>query len=209
MVLDSEVQSGDRAHPPRKRLTDTVAGQGIFVALVILATLAVLALMGTALWWGMQSAGVPPEAQPVSVEVEDPVPSFPDLTAGARAPGVWEWSELRGGECLAAFPGAFAEEYEVVSCSTPHAAQVVIAETLSRDPDASFPGEASVLEIARDVCDVYSVIDVDLAAGYPDLQLELSYPVNASQWEQGARVAYCFVTRSSGELLSQSLLGGR
>jgi len=190
-------------------LTDTASGQGVFVALVILATLAVLALMGAALWWGMQSAGAPPETAPVATEVEDQGPSFPDLSAGARAPGVWEWSELRGGECLAAFPGAFAEEYEVVSCATPHAAQVVIAELLSRDPGARYPGETVVLEAAREVCDVYSVIDLDVAAGYPDLQLELSYPVDASQWEQGLRVAYCFVTRSSTELLDQPLLGRR
>lgn len=200
MSVDSEPNGAAAAQaPPRRRLTDTSAGQSLFVAFWILGTLVVLGLAGVAFWWGMQQAMPDDDAVAIEEVVEEPAIVLPNLAEGPRAPGLWAWTELRGGECIDGYGGPYAEEYQVVSCQGPHEAQVLIATLLSRDVQAPYPGEGEVAERAREVCDVVPLLDRERAAEYSDLVLEWSYPVNDRQWDEGQRVVYCFVSRSSGE----------
>lgn len=203
MSLDSE-PTGVSAPPapPRRRLTDTAAGQSVFVALWVLGTLAVLGLAGIAFWWGMQQA-LPDDDEVALEEVTaEPAITFPNLAEGPKPAGSWPWTELRGGECLESYAGPYAEDYQVVGCQAPHDAQVISAQLLSRDLAEPYPGEDVLAERAREVCDVMPLLDRERAAGYSDLVLEWSYPVNARQWDEGNRVVYCFVSRSSGEPIS-------
>lgn len=191
-------ESASESHSPKPKLTDTPAGQSVFVGLWIAGTLLVLAAAAGAFVLGQQVAGGDdPEVVAVDTEPE-PAMVFPELTGSAQSSGVWAWDELRGGECIAGFGGAFAEEFTVVSCAEPHDAQLVSAQLLSRDGGASYPGEEQVLATARERCDVRELVDYSVAENYADLIVDYSYPVTTEQWDSGARGVYCFVTRQSG-----------
>lgn len=193
---------------PRHKLTDTAAGQSIFVGLWIAGTLVVLAAAAGAFVLGQYIAGDGNEAEPlVAVDVApEEAMVFPELTGVPQAPGVWAWGELRGGECIVDYTGAFAEEFTVVSCEESHEAQLVNAQVLSRETTANFPGEEQVLAKARDLCDLRDRVDYSVAEKYADLIVDYSYPVTTQQWDLGERGVYCFVTRQSGEPLEGDLI---
>jgi hypothetical protein len=190
---------------PKPKLTDTPAGQSVFVGLWIAGTLLVLAAAAGAFVLGQNAAGGD-ESEVVAVDTEMELEVFPELTGIAQAPGVWAWDELRGGECIAGFEGAFAEEFTVVSCVGPHDAQLISAQLLSGDVEASYPGEEQVLATARERCDVRELVDYSVAENYADLVVDYSYPVTTEQWDSGARGVYCFVIRQSGEQIDGDLL---
>lgn len=193
--------------PPKRKLTDTAAGQSIFVGLWVLGTLAVLIAAAGAFLLG-QSVGGHDDTAATEVfeEVAEPVIEFPKLTGVPKEPGPWEWRELAGGECIAVFEGAFAEQFSVVPCETPHDAQLVHAELLSASPDALYPGDDEVLAQAREMCDVRERVDYTVASEYSDLIVDYSYPVGTEQWDAGERGVYCFVLRQSGDSLEGDLV---
>lgn len=104
--------------PPKKRLTSTAAGQSIFIGLWILGTLVVVAILAGAFLLG-QSLGSDDAVESVAEEVEAPAIEFPVLSGIPVEPGQWAWDELRGGECISGFDGAFAEEFTVVGARHP------------------------------------------------------------------------------------------
>lgn len=204
MSLDTDPPS----IPARRKLTDTTVGQSVFVGLWIVGTLGVLAAITGAFVVGQSVASGAGDSDDVVVAepiVHEPV-VFTDLTGPPQAPGTWEWSDLRGGECIAGFEGAFAEEFTVVACTEQHEAQLLRAELLSRDPGAFFPGVEDTLAQARNLCDVRELIDYLVAGDYADLMVDYSYPVTAEQWDRGERGVYCFVTRQSGGQLVGNLI---
>ena len=131
------------------------------------------------------------------------------IEGGPQSPGTHAWDELRGGECLASFESAFAEEFTVVGCDTPHPAQMVTAVLLSRDRTELFPGENAVAERAEAVCEVADLINPEVASTFSELVIDSAYPVSSEQWDAGQRVVYCFLYSSSGEVFEESLLAQR
>jgi len=172
----------------------------------MVGTLGGLAALGGAFVLGQHlGAPAPP---PVAVAAEDPEQPelvFPTLSGGPVDAGTWAWNELRGGECLADFDGAFTESFEVVSCATAHRAQLVKAQLLNRDRSGVFPGEEAVAQRAAEVCELSEVIDRTYATEFNDLLVHYSYPVTEDQWDAGQRVVYCFVNSASGESFTKSL----
>jgi hypothetical protein len=183
-----------------RKLTDTAAGQSIFVGLWIAGTLVFLSAAAGAFLLGQNIADT--QVPPVVVVEQEPAPiEFPVLSGIPQAPGVWEWNELRGGECIRGFEGPFAENYTVVDCGVPHDAQLLRAELLSRSPSAVYPGVDELTASAREICDLTEDVDYSLAQDYSDLIVEFSYPVTPEQWETGQRGVYCFVMSQSGQQL--------
>lgn len=193
------------ARPPRKRLTSTATGQSIFIGLWILGTLVLVAILAGAFLLGQSLAGHD-AVESVVEEAETPAIEFPVLSGVPVEPGQWAWDELRGGECISGFEGAFAEEFTVVGCEAPHDAQVVSATLLSTRADDRYPGVDEVAQLARETCDVKDIIDYSLAMEYDDLIVDYSYPASDEQWAQGERGVYCFALRSSGGSLQGDLV---
>lgn len=193
------------ARPPRKRLTSTATGQSIFIGLWILGTLVLVAILAGAFLLGQSLAGHDAEESVVD-EAETPAIEFPVLSGVPVEPGRWAWDELRGGECISGFDGAFSEEFTVVGCEAPHDAQVVSATLLSTRADDRYPGVDEVAQLARETCDVKDIIDYSLAMEYDDLIVDYSYPASDEQWAQGERGVYCFALRSSGGSLQGDLV---
>ena len=191
--------------PPRPRLTDTPRGQTIFISAWVLGTVIALSLWIGAFMLG-QNTAEPTETLAQDVEpVDEAVPEFPLLGSSPQSPGVWDWLDLRGGECLTGFDDAFAQEFEVISCGASHDAELIHAELLSDDPGEPYPGDALVLAQAREICDVRDLVDIDVAREFSDLRTAYAYPVDATQWSAGERGVYCFVYSEGGDVLTQSL----
>ena len=127
--------------------------------------------------------------------------------AGPLAPGTYDWKQLAGGECLEPYTNPWAEEFTVVDCATPHAAQMVKKAPVSEDPAAAFPGEAAIAGQISLLCSAPGVLDLAAAGALNDVQVQGSYPVTAEQWAAGERSYYCFVSRSSAQPITGSLAG--
>jgi hypothetical protein len=190
---------------PKKRLTDTSAGQAVFVGLWMLGTLATIAALVGAFFLGRQISEAN-QPQPVTaVETAPEAAEIVPLAGKTQQPGTWEWFELMGGECVTGFQTAFDPEFTVVPCELPHDAQLVHAELMSSDPSLAFPGEENVVASAKEICDLTDRINREVASAYADLIVDYSYPASADQWEAGYRGVYCFVTRSSGDFMTERL----
>lgn len=147
-----------------------------------------------------------------------PTPTRTPLAIGPVEPGTYDWDELLGGECLEPYDvatGAWGEEYTVVDCAIPHAAQMVYRAWFPPEPAdpedpeaepvwAEFPGAEVLAAQISLLCSAPGVVDLAAAGAYSDAQVQGSYPVTEEQWEADPAY-YCFVTRSSGEPLTTSV----
>ncbi|MDA2980297.1 MAG: septum formation family protein [Actinomycetota bacterium] len=198
-------EQSEPSTPPKPRLTQTARGQTIFVSLWVLGTLVTLGVWVGAFVLG-QSVGAPEDVMVEEVvDVVEIAAEFPELGPPSQTPGTWAWDELRGGECLTGFSDPFAEEFQVVSCSSPHTAELLHAELLSRVASEPYPGDPAVLAAARAACDVRDLVNIEVAQEFSDLRTSYSYPVSADQWDAGERGVYCFVYSESGATFTSSL----
>ena len=198
-------EQSEPSTPPKPRLTQTARGQTIFVSLWVLGTLVTLGLWVGAFVLG-QSVGAPEDAVvEEAVDVVEIATEFPELGPPSQTPGTWAWDELRGGECLTGFSDPFAEEFKVVSCSSPHNAELLHAELLSSVAAEPYPEDPAVLAAARAACDVRDLVNIEVAKEFSDLRTSYSYPVSEDQWDAGERGVYCFVYSESGATFTSSL----
>jgi hypothetical protein len=121
------------------------------------------------------------------------------------APGVHDWADLVGGECLADFDTAWAEEFTVVACDTDHTAQLLTRAELSAGTDAPFPGVDTLTTDVGVLCGLPSVLNYGQAGGTTDIRVTASFPVDAADWTAGDRTYFCFVDRASGDILPGDL----
>lgn len=160
---------------------------------------------------GIESSAAPsedaaPSEEPSASPTPEPGPSESVAPATGPLPaGVHDWDQLVGGECLDPFDDPWQEEYTVVDCAEPHAAQLVAVGTLPGEEVSAYPGEESLAGEIPALCRAAGVIDLGPAAAFRDLQVEGSYPVSAEDWADGERGYRCFVTRGSGEPITGSL----
>ena len=144
-------------------------------------------------------AAEPPQPSPtVTPEVTF---SPPALNGPPRLPGVWEWSELRGGECLETPPGQVTSRLTVVSCDTPHGARYLDPMLMSDTPDDSYPGHDAVAAWAANHCEGVTAVELGVGEEVDDLVVSAMYVADERSWQAGTRVVGCVVFRESGETL--------
>ncbi|RUR01600.1 hypothetical protein [Labedella endophytica] len=134
-----------------------------------------------------------------------PEPTAEQPAAGPLAAGTYAWDELQGGECLDPYSSPWAEDFTVVDCAEPHAAQLVFVAPYADDPATPFPGEDVIAAEIGLLCSAPGVVDFGAAAPFTDLQVQGAYPVSGEQWAAGDRDYFCFASRSSGEPLTASV----
>ena len=175
--------------------------------LVAVLALVVVFIIGTRI--GPSSgadAVVTPSATPSVTASPTPTPT-PVPTAPAAA-GAQDWDALVGGECVETFPGPLAEEFTVVDCAAPHAAQLVYRALIGTGADDEvYPGVDALQSQVGIACSAPGVIDLAAAAQFSDLQVTGSFPATEEQWKEGPRDLFCFVQRSGTEPLTGTLQG--
>ena len=118
------------------------------------------------------------------------------------------WNTLFGGECIDPFGSAWAEEFTVVDCAAPHAAQLVYRGTLPGDATTPFPGESR--DRLADEPALHGARRDRRRRGRRasnDLQVQAAFPVTEEQWAAGERTYYCFANRAGGEPLTAASPG--
>lgn len=193
---------GGAPPPPRELGTPQKVLIGVGGGLLAVIALIALFLVGTRL------PDVLGPAPAVATPTPTPTPSLIALPVGPVEPGVHDWDELAGGECLDPYVDAWQEQYTVVDCADPHAAQMVyrawFPESLPDSPDPAFPGaEALQAEIGL-LCSAPGVVDLAAAGVYNDAQVQGAYPVTNEEWKADPSY-YCFISRSSGEPMTGSV----
>lgn len=173
-----------------------VAG-GLVAALVLVG----LFFLGTQLSGGGGGEASGPSTSPTATETPEAAPTAP------QPAGVHPWNTLFGGECIDPFESAWAEEFTVVDCAAPHAAQLVFRGLLPGDTAAPFPGEAEIASQMNLLCTAPGIIDVAAVSGIDDLQVQAAFPVTEEQWAAGERTYYCFANRAGGEPLTVGIAG--
>ncbi|KQX04967.1 MULTISPECIES: hypothetical protein [unclassified Leifsonia] len=176
--------------------------------LVLLVLLVGLYFLGTLLPKMFAGAPAPtPTASATPTPTPTPTPTVAPPVTGPAAAGEQPWDRLGGGECIDPYAGPWAETFTVVDCAAPHAAQLVYRGTFGGEATTAFPGEEALASQINLLCSAPGVIDLDAASGFPDLQLQGSFPVTEEQWTSTQRYYYCFVSRSSGEPITASVAG--
>lgn len=179
---------------------------GVLAAVLLLIG---LFFLGTRIpeWTTSDAAPAPttdaaPMPVPEPAPLPDPLEGVPD---GVPLPaGDWEWSLLRGGECIEPWVSPWESEFTVVDCAEPHAAQLVLRSPIADAPE-EYPGAEAIAAPLALQCSSPQVIDYALAAEYDDIQIQTAYPVTAEEWADGYRDFFCFISRSSGEPLAGDL----
>jgi len=177
-----------------------------WVAGGLVALLALIALF----WAGLQlpgwtGAAAPSPSPTATSQTPTPTPEPTEETiVGPVAPGTYAWDELGGGECLEQFPGAWAEEYTVVDCAQPHAAQLISLAELGESTEP-YPGLEALAAETNVRCAAPEAISLDLAGAYDDIVLEASYAATEQAWQDGDNAYACFARRSGGEAIEGSL----
>ncbi len=181
-------------HLPAERGRSRLVLPAAVIAVAVLV-LAGLFLLGTRLPSILSAA---PAATPTPTTTPTPTPTpTPTSTAGPQLAGTYDWSDLRGGECINPFTSAWQQKFTVVDCAVPHGAQVMSRGSLSDDPAAAYPGQDAIKQQLNLLCQQPANFNSAILAAYPDVVWQADYPVNAAQWQAGLRDYYCFVSRSS------------
>lgn len=107
-----------------------------------------------------------------------------------------EWDELRPGDCIKETSEELSLVVTIVSCSKPHAAQLVSRFTL---PDGPWPGESTV--DARGSAGCGDRLDSYFAEHPAPMAVDgITLTPNAETWSQGDRLVLCAVTAPKGKL---------
>jgi hypothetical protein len=187
------------------------------VGLLAVAVLVLAFLIGTKLPGASRASAIAsPSATPSNV----PVPTPTVVAVGPASIGSHRWDELRGGECINPFTTPFVENFTVVDCGSPHAAQLVrrgtfaaggapaaTSATPTPSPSDDYPGLVALQSQIALLCDAPGVIDLAAAGAYSDIQFQASYAATAFEWKGGQHDYFCFVNRSSAEPITGSLAG--
>ena len=174
----------------------------LWVAIGLLAVLALIALfvLGTRLG---AILGAP--AAVVESPSPTPTPTPEGPLVGPVAVGEHQWDELLGGECLKPWESAWQDTYTVVDCATPHPAQLVFRGRFDDAAGVAYPGVEELQKRINLLCTPTSVIDYSKAGMLSDIQVLASFAATADDWNDGNRTFFCFVNRSSGQDLTESV----
>ena len=178
----------------------------LWAAGVLVAILVLLALFAIGRRLPAMFAAAPAPVETVT-PTPTPTPEPVDPAAGPLPPGEYAWDELRGGECLEPYESAWQEHYTVVDCGDPHAAQLLVRGEFPEDaaPDGAYPGFDELAGRINLLCTDPKDIDYDAAREFDDIVVEGAHAVTPEEWDEGHRDYFCFLTRSSGDPLTETL----
>lgn len=218
-ALPVRASAGDDAAGPAG--ADAESATARRTRLVVIASTTVIGIAGLLLAFFLGTRLAPPAPPPASgtspsataapTATPSPTPTATPqaLPQGAASPGVHEWNELGGGECLEPYTSPWEREFTVVDCAAPHSGQLLARGGFDGDAAAPYPGDQALTAELNLRCTAPEVLDLDAAAAYADVQVQAAYPPGEEQWKAGDRAYFCFVSRTSGQPLTGSIAAGR
>ncbi|WP_294566609.1 septum formation family protein [uncultured Arthrobacter sp.] len=186
--------AGDPVGPRRARSRERREKSRRPVALLVLGGVAVLALLAwlaVSLVRGLTGAGDPQSPEDI------PTAAGADGVIAEEVPP----SVLTAGHCLLDFTD-IESDVTIVTCSTPHRAQLIASEFYP--DDAEFPGRGQLGARADAACET-APIDSGVAAGAGRIELLRVTPTEGT-WADGDRRVDCFAVLQDDATLSRSLL---
>lgn len=178
---------------PRGQLFAISIAAGLVAALALTA----LFLAGTRIGDSIVPAAV---ATPTPTDIASAAP-----TVGPLPVGTYAWNELLGGECLEPFDTAWQDEYTVIECAQPHAAQLLTVGHFDDAVSAPYPEVDDLVARTSAACSTDKVINFAAAKSFTDLELVASFAPTVSDWDAGQRDYYCFAIRSGDDALTESI----
>jgi len=182
-----------RAPIPRGQLFAISIAAGLVAALA----LAALFLAGTRIGESVTPASLVTPT-PTATSSAEPV-------VGPLPVGTYLWSELLGGECLDPFESAWQDEYVVIDCAQPHAAQLLVRGKFDDAVSAPFPEVEELTARTAELCSTDAVINYAAAQSFADLELQAGFAATEDEWSAGQRDYFCFATRSGEDALTESV----
>jgi len=194
VVVRQRVAAPPRPPIPRGQMIALSIAGGLVAALALVA----LFLLGTRI--GQTAA-------PVAAASATPTPAATAEVpvVGPVAPGTYQWNELAGGECLEPFASAWEQEYTVIECAKPHAAQLLTIGQFEDEASEPYPDAEQLASRTAKACSTDAVIDFAAAKSVADLQVVVNFPATADEWDAGNRDYYCFATRAGDDALTASI----
>jgi hypothetical protein len=187
--------------PKSQRVLLWVAG-----TLVALLAIAGLYFVGTRIGDASTDRSAPASPAPSGTPSATPEATEPPAAAlGPVAPGVHDWHELLGTECVEPFVSAWEEEYTVVDCAAPHGGQLVFRGRFTESEADPYPGVETLQARVAPLCAAKENIDYAAASQLTDVQVSASFAGTDDDWDAGDRDYFCFVSRSSGEPMTASI----
>lgn len=166
------------------------------------ATAVVAIAVGAGGFWvgsgALSSAPVSPSLTATVTPSPSPVTSL--------SPGTYDFDALITGSCLATFPSAWEETYDVVPCASAHVAQVIRVGQVPGYAPGTFAGEAAVQAAVLPLCTEPGVLDSGAAQANPNVIITFSFPVTEAQWRESKGAFMCFASNADGSALAGSLL---
>jgi len=187
--------SGPRAPLPKLQRTLIWAIAGLAAVLV----LGGLFLLGRTIAPAFAAA---PVIEPAPSTAPSASPEAVPEILGPVVPGTYDWDDLLGTECVDPWGSAWDQNFTVVDCGEPHAAQLVYRATFDESAIAAYPGFDVLQSRMNLLCASSKNIDYSAAKKYDDIQLSASFAAIESDWVDGQHDYFCFVSRSSGEQLT-------
>ena len=186
--------------PKNQKILMWVAG-GLVAALVLTGLFFVGTRIGDSIPAAVEATPTPtatPTAEPVA-------PVAPVAAIGPVPPGVYEWKDLLGTECVDPYVSAWEKEFTVVDCLAPHGGQLAYRGRFDDSALDPFPGVEALQARMNLLCASQENIDYAAASQFADIQIAASYAGTEADWASGNRNYFCFVSRSSGEPLTISV----
>jgi len=166
------------------------------------ATTVVAIAVGAGGFWVGSGALSSAVATPTSTAT----PTASPTPVSSLTPGTYDYDALLTGSCLATFPSAWEKTYVVVSCNSPHVAQVIRVGQVPGYALATFTSEAQVQATVLPLCTEPGVIDPSVAQANPNAVITFSFPVTATQWRESKGAFVCFASTADGSALAGSLV---
>ena len=192
------------ARPPQPRSQKIImwASIGVIAVVVLIG----LFILGTRIGAPIAAAPTPtPSASVTPTPTPTPTPTETVAPVGPVAPGVYQWDELLGKECVDPYVSPWEQSFTVVDCAVGHHAQLTSKGSFGGDAATVYPGEAALKAQLNLLCTGGNALNLGAAGAYGDLQFQASYPATDAKWAAGDRFYYCFVSRAGGDVLTGSL----
>jgi len=190
---------GDAAAIEEPAAEDSAAGPGrnidwkplVIIGAVVLVVIVIIAIIVSSLTGSSPAGG----ASPSSSQSEAQTANADGVVAEDVSP-----FDFQQGQCFTKFE-AVMRAATVVTCDTPHTAQLV--GTFSYGDDEEFPGADELNIKAQAVCT--AVVLNDAAAKAPELKDSYGMP-SKETWARGDRRIDCFKIAADGEKITGTLV---